>query len=159
MRRKVLAGAAALLTILALRMWMVDSFWVSSDSMSPTLCAGDMLIVRKLNSGTPLAGGDIVVFSNPDNGSDTVKRVVGLPGQRVGIADAQLMVDGRAVDEPYVDLASIDGVYFGPVTVPPGTVFVMGDNRELSIDSRSFGALPREAVHDKLWLRLGGRCG
>jgi signal peptidase I len=117
-----------------------------------------MLIVRKLNSGTPLAGGDIVVFSNPDNGSDTVKRVVGLPGQRVGIADAQLMVDGRAVDEPYVDLASIDGVYFGPVTVPPGTVFVMGDNRELSIDSRSFGALPREAVHDKLWLRLGGRC-
>ena len=68
--------------------------------------------------------------------------MVALAGQSVEIADAVLKVDGRRVKEPYVNSASIDGVYFGPVTVPEGTVFLMGDDREVSVDSRAYGPVP-----------------
>jgi signal peptidase I len=76
----------------------------------------------------------------------------------VAIADAVLLVDGREVPEPYVDAATIDGVYFGPVTVPPGTVFVMGDDREFSVDSRSFGPVPQDRVDGRVTAVLRSAC-
>jgi signal peptidase I len=79
-----------------------------------------------------------------------IKRVVGVAGQRVAIEDAQLVVDRRPVDEPYVDHRTIDGVYFGPVTVPAGTVFVMGDHREVSIDSRAYGPIAISAIKGRM---------
>ena len=89
---------------------------------------------------------------------EQIKRIVAVGGQKVGIADAVLEVDGRAVAEPYVDRATIDGVYFGPVMVPVGSVFVMGDNREFSIDSRTFGPIPTEAIDGRLVTTLWSAC-
>ena len=77
----------------------------------------------------------------------------------VAIKDAELFVDEHRVDEPYVDHASIDGVYFGPVTVPAGSVFVMGDHRETSIDSRSYGPIRAADIDGRLLLRVGPQCG
>ena len=67
--------------------------------------------------------------------------MIGLAGDSVAISDAVLEVNARPVVEPYVDSSHMDGTYFGPVTVPPGTAFVLGDNRGSSIDSRDYGPI------------------
>ena len=91
-----------------------------------------------------------MTFPSPQDGGQTIKRVVAVAGQSVAIHDAELVVDGRTVDEPYVDHASIDGVYTGTVTVPDGMVFVLGDHRETSIDSRVYGPIPTTVVNGRL---------
>lgn len=100
----------------------------------------------------------IVTFPSPQDGTLTIKRVVAVGGQRVAIRDAELVVDERVVGEPYVDHASIDGVFFGPVTVPVGTVFVMGDHRETSVDSRVYGPIRTADIEGRLLLRIGPTC-
>ena len=95
---------------------------------------------------------------SPQDGTPTIKRVVAVGGQRVAIRDAELIVDEQRVDEPYVDHASIDGVYFGPVTVPAGSVFVMGDRRETSIDSRAYGPIRTADIDGRMLLRIGRQC-
>lgn len=153
MRAHGLVAAAVLVTgLVTARFTVCDTMRVSSGSMAPTVCTGDVVVVDHLAPARGLAVGDIVTFPRPGDGAEQIKRVVATGGQTVAIADAVLVVDGRRVDEPYVDLTSIDGVYFGPVTVPKDAVFVMGDDRELSVDSRSFGPIPEEDVDGR---RLG----
>jgi signal peptidase I len=108
--------------------------------MSPTLEVGQRVLIDKATYRfrSPRVG-EIVAFHAPDSEILTVKRVVGVGGDKVAIRDGVLYVDGAAVHEPYVDHSLVDSVYFGPVFVPQGTVFLMGDNRGESIDSRSFG--------------------
>ena len=89
-----------------------------------------------------VTAGHLAVFRSPKDGHTTIKRVIAVGGQQVAILDAILYVDGVRVSEPFVDHSRIDGTYFGPVTVPMGRVFVLGDNRAVSIDSREFGAVP-----------------
>ncbi len=101
---------------------------------------------------------DIVTFTSPEDGAPTIKRVVGTAGQTVVIKDAELYVDGQKVDEPYVDHASIDGVYTPTVTVPDGMVFVMGDHREMSIDSRVYGPIPTSSIDGRLLWKLWSGC-
>ena len=115
---------------------------VTSGSMSPTLTAGDHVLVDKLTGRwqSPEVG-DLVVFRDPQHRELVVKRVVALGGQTVALEDAALVVDGSVRQEPQVDLTRIDSTYFGPVTVPPDAVFVLGDNRSESIDSRTYGAI------------------
>lgn len=120
---------------------------VSSDSMAPTLARGDHVILDKLSPqlGT-LSRGDLITFRSPQDDALILKRVVGLAGDIVELRDAQLYVNDRPVLEPNVDLARIDGTYFGPVLVKPNQVFVMGDNRSDSIDSRVYGGVPVERI-------------
>ena len=133
------------------RVFVAAPMRIDGDSMAPTLRSGDVAVVRKF--GAPRVG-QVVVLTDPQDGSPVVKRVVALGGQTVEIRDAYLYVDGAEVDEPFVDHSRIDGVYFGPVTVPPGSVFVLGDSRNGSIDSRIFGAVPSSAVTGAVLLRL-----
>lgn len=150
-RKRVALFAVAALILVLVRVFVVSPMRVDGDSMAPTLRSGDVAVVRKF--GRPHAG-QVVVLTDPQDGSPVVKRVVALGGQTVEIRDAYLYVDGVEVDEPFVDHSRIDGVYFGPVTVPAGDVFVLGDSRNGSIDSRIFGAVPSEAVSGRVLVRL-----
>jgi signal peptidase I len=142
---------AALVTVVAavvlVRAVVVEAREVASESMEPTLHDGSVVLVDKLG---PRLGGvhreDVVVFVSPQDGRDAIKRVVAVAGQQVAIRDAELYVDGALVREPQVDRSRIDGLWFGPVTVPEHTVFVLGDARSGSVDSRVFGAVPVDSI-------------
>ena len=154
--------AAALLALVGLIWWLrtevVDTVSVTSDSMSPTVCAGDRLVILRAGADTAAGVGDLVTFRDPVEGASTLKRVVAVEGQTVQIADALLYVDGQVVDEPYVDLETIDGTYFGRLTVPEDALFVMGDDREFSIDSRDYGPIPRSSVDGRVLGRVWSDC-
>ena len=143
-RRSRLLTVAAVLAVLvvAVRLLAAEPFEIPSDSMAPTLRPGDHVLVDKLayKGGEP-ARGDLAVFHEPGTGTILLKRVVAVEGQVVGLEDGVLVVDGRRQDEPWSDPDLIDSIYFGPVRVPPGAVFVLGDNRRDSRDSRRFGAV------------------
>ncbi|MFI7579398.1 signal peptidase I [Kocuria kalidii] len=154
------AGTAAALlavaSVVALRLWAVEPLVVVSDSMEPTLPEGGLVLL--LRSGSPegrAVPGSLVVFADPGDGHSTVKRVVAAGGQTVAIEDSVLVVDGTPVDEPFVDHSRIDGTWFGPVAVPPGHVFVLGDNRSPSVDSRDYGSVPASAVEATVLLPPG----
>jgi len=157
-RLTVLGVALAALVVVIVRWQFLDVATVSSDSMAPTVCTGDTVLVARLDHTGTVGVDDIVTFTSPQDGGQTIKRVVAVAGQSVAIHDAELVVDGRTVDEPYVDHASIDGVYFGTVTVPEGTVFVLGDHRETSIDSRAYGPIPTTVINGRLLLDPPWNC-
>ncbi|WP_353951236.1 signal peptidase I [Knoellia sp. S7-12] len=130
------------LLLAAVLLASVESLRVASVSMEPTLTAGDHVLVDRLTARWHSPGvGDLVVFRDPERHDLVVKRVVALEGQTVALEDAVLFVEGEARHEPQVDLSRIDSTYFGPVTVPPNAVFVLGDNRAESIDSRNYGSI------------------
>jgi signal peptidase I len=123
--------------------------------MAPTLVAGDHVLVNKrAYREAPPHRGDLVVFRAPRSGELLLKRVVAVAGDQVGIEDGVLVVDGRRPREPYTDPDAIDSVYFGPVRVPPRAVFVLGDNRADSEDSRDFGAVPADDVLGRVGARI-----
>ncbi|MFP5252759.1 MAG: signal peptidase I [Actinomycetes bacterium] len=134
----LLPWLVAVVLLLVLRAWVVEPLVISGGSMAPTLAAGDHVLVEKLLPKRAWHRGDLLAFTAPD-GTLMVKRAVGLPGDRVGLRDGVLVVNGRRMDEPYVDQEAVDSVYYGPVRVPAGHVLVMGDDRGASIDSRQFG--------------------
>ncbi len=152
------AVALVVAVVVIVRIEFLDTVTVSSDSMSPTLCTGDVLLVARHSDGSSVEDGDIVIFTSPQDGAQTVKRVVGTAGQTVAIKDAELYVDGTRVDEPYVDHASIDGVFTPTYTVPPGAVFLMGDHRETSIDSRVYGPISTDLIDGTLLWKLWSKC-
>jgi signal peptidase I len=120
---------------------------VESISMQPTLYPGDYVIVNKLAyrfKGNPERG-DVIVFRYPPNPEAIpyIKRVIGLPGDQIHIADGKVYVNGQAVVEPYLVVSTNRG---GDWTVPAGQLFVMGDNRNNSSDSRSWGFVPLENI-------------
>jgi signal peptidase I len=115
-----------------------ESVRVPSDSMEPTIRTGDHLLLDRREH--PVTAGDIVVVRH--DGDLLVKRVVATGGQTVGLEDGVLVVDGQPRPEPYADLFGQKGVYDGPHTVPPGQLWLLGDRRLTSVDSRSFGPVP-----------------
>ncbi len=151
-RVRVAAAVAAVLgAVLLVRGLVAEPREVASESMEPTLHAGSVVLVDKL--GPRLRGihrEDLVVFASPQDGRESVKRVVAVAGQHVAIRDAELYVDDVLVAEPQVDHSRIDGLWFGPVTVPDRAVFVLGDARAGSVDSRVYGAVPLGAIHGRV---------
>jgi len=149
--RQLAAAAVVAGAVLLLRATALEPLAVSSASMEPTLGVGTTVLVDKLTPRwSGIDPGDVVVFTSPEDGGPAVKRVVAVAGQTVALRDAVLHVDGVAVDEPQVDLSRIDGTWFGPVTVPAATVFVLGDSRGVSIDSRVYGSVPLDDVRGRV---------
>jgi len=135
--------------LLPVRAWVAEPVHVPTGSMAPTIRPGEHVLVRKLGyDAGSVRRGDVVAFERA--GSLWVKRVVALPGDRVGLEDGRLVVNHRVVHESYADPDRIDSVYFGPVTVPAGRLFVMGDDRRDSRDSRIFGAIPAGSVRGQV---------
>jgi signal peptidase I len=138
---------AALLSLVII-VFVVQAFFIPSGSMEPTLRTGDRILVAKFVYRLwPVRRGDIIVFRYPLNpNKDFVKRVVGLPGDRVEIKDGLVRINGRPLHEVYPtalpggDRACASN--YGPEVVPRGAVFVLGDNRCNSEDSRFFGFVP-----------------
>jgi signal peptidase I len=149
-----IATPIALVVLVAGALFAVQPIRVHADSMRPTLRSGDEIVIDRLSLALRAPHrGEIVVASSPRGGL-VVKRVAALGGDTVGIEDGVLVVNGRQERERYVDYASIDGVYFGPVDVPAGDVFLLGDNRGNSEDSRDFGAVPEDDVVGRLLVRV-----
>jgi signal peptidase I len=136
----VAVGVALIAALVLVRIFVAEPFRIPSESMEPTLRPGDQALVSKLSGHDPERG-QLVALHSPRGGQILIKRVVAVGGDTVGLEDGVLVVNRRKVSEPFVDHKAIDSVYFGPVKVRPGTVFVMGDNRANSEDSRDFGAV------------------
>lgn len=138
-----------------LRTFVVGTFEIPSSSMEDTIQVGDRVFSEKISYyGHDPQPGDIVTFDDPlDPGTTLIKRVIATAGQTVDLQDGAVYVDGEALDEPYTEgkpsepLMTAPGVSVEyPYTVPEGCLWVMGDNRTNSADSRYFGAIPVSSV-------------
>ena len=138
------------------RPFVVEAFWIPSGSMIPTLQINDRVLVNKfIYRFTEPERGDIVVFRSVDDAdTELIKRVVALPGDRVAVRNGRLFVNGERQKEPFTNKNFPDRSFYEGTTVPDGHVFVMGDNRANSQDSRVFGPLPIENVEGEAFLRF-----
>jgi len=128
---------------------------IASQSMEPTLYAGDVVLVdRRTLDLADVRRGDLVTFANPQGGEESLKRVIALSGDTVSMVDAIIHVNGEPVVEPYVDFSDWEGIFMARVEVPAGSVFLLGDNRGNSVDSRDFGAVPADRLDGRVLLRL-----
>lgn len=167
-RENVESLAWAVVMMLVLRVFLLQAFRIPSESMRDTLLVGDFLFVSKVDYGAKIPfthvrlpglrkprTGDVIVFQYPRNPSiDYIKRCIATGGQTVEIRDQKVFVDGKELIEPYArhtdttivpaHLSPRDNL--GPFTVPPGQLFMMGDNRENSEDGRFWGLLPMDLV-------------
>jgi len=136
------------------RPFLVEAFYIPSESMMPTLEVGDRVFVNKfIYRFAEPERGDIVVFESIEGSEqDLIKRVVAVPGDTVAVQNGVLFVNGQPQEEPYVNEAFPDGSFFGPTTVPEDSVFVMGDNRGNSRDSRFFGPVSISNVEGEAFL-------
>ena len=148
---------AAVGTVLLIRAFVIEPFSIPTESMCDTLQVGDSVMAEKitLELGGSVSAGDVIVFENPekDSGKDVLcKRVIARGGQTIDMRDGSLYIDGKKVTEDYAKGESWP-LYLGegkrlsyPYKVPEGKIWVMGDNRENSADSRYFGAVPEDSV-------------
>jgi signal peptidase I len=177
-REYVEAIAIAILLALVIRTLIVQAFTIPSGSMMDTLLVGDYILVNKFLFGpeVPLTDyrlpslrlphrGDIIVFKYPqDEKRDFIKRIVATPGETVQVRGQQVLINGQALDEPYIrrnpSALGHTGApgYCGyayacePLVVPPDSYFVMGDNRDNSQDSRYWGFVKRDKIKGKAFL-------
>lgn len=148
----------ALIAAFLIKTFLLQAFYIPSESMHPTLKIKDRVLVNKL-SRSP-GRGDIIVFERPpaERGGDPtikdlIKRVVGLPGEKVMGKDGKVFINGQPLNEPYLPTGITTGA-FAEVTVPPHAYFLMGDNRPHSKDSRSFGPIEKELIVGKAFIRV-----
>jgi signal peptidase I len=162
----IIVLAAALVVALVVKTWLFQAFYIPSGSMEPTLAIGDRVLVNKISYDLDdVDRGDIIVFERPDTWGtgeidDLIKRVIALPGETVESRDGVVLVNGEALDEPYLP----DGVTTPPFyeqsgcvpscVVPDDQVFVLGDNRGNSDASNHFGPLPFDTVVGRAFVRV-----
>lgn len=155
----VITVALALALYFVIQAFIVQTYRVEGRSMDDSLHDGQHLLIDKL---TPrfddYSRGDVVVLHPPDEPPDStpfIKRVIGVAGEHVELRDGAVLIDGVELDEPYVD--GIPTEPLDDVTawdVGEGEVFVMGDNRDDSLDSRDFGPVRTSEIVGRAWLRF-----
>lgn len=165
------AAAIAVLLALFIRTFVVQAFKIPSGSMEPTLLVGDHILVNKFIYGIKIPfiqktvipikdpeRGDVLVFIYPvDPSKDFIKRAIGLPGEKIEIVGRTIYINGVPYEDPHGYYSPSPAEpqlkeHFGPVTVPKGHIFVMGDNRNHSYDSRFWGFVPIESVKGKAFI-------
>ena len=167
------AAAIAVLLALFIRTFVVQAFKIPSGSMEPTLLVGDHILVNKFIYGVKIPFArttlipiseprreDVIVFIYPeDKSKDFIKRVIGLPGDTIRMQGTKIYINGKLLndDHGFYSRSSQDNnperpYTFGPVTVPQGHYFVMGDNRDQSYDSRFWGFVPSQSIKGKAFL-------
>lgn len=151
---------STIIVFFLLQTFVARTFGVEQTSMESTLEPGQEVIVDRLTPNfSPYKRGDIVVFSAPEltgRSEPLIKRVIATGGSTVEIRDGLVYVDGVALDEPYTYRGEPTEP-IGPISswqVPPGYLFVLGDHRSVSVDSRLFGPVPVSTVVGRAWLRL-----
>jgi signal peptidase I len=143
----------AIIIALLIHVFLAQATRVYGQSMEPNLHSNERLVIEKLSYRFhgPRRG-DVVVLHDPGGSPELlIKRVVGLPGERVTVADGRVFIDGKTLEEPYLDQDTLGGGRSW--IVPPLTVFVMGDNRSASRDSRTFGPVPMEQIIGRALVR------
>ena len=152
----VILAVAFVLVFGFVRPFVLEAFRIPSESMVPTLLVGDRVFVNKfIYRFTEPERGDVVVFESVNGGEeDLIKRVVGVAGDEVEVRNGTLLVNGEAREEPYLNRNLPFNDSYGPSEVPEGHVFVMGDNRANSADSRVFGPLPIENIEGEAFVRF-----
>lgn len=170
---------AALVVAVVIKTFIIQPFYIPSGSMIPTLLIDDRVMVSKISYiiGEPERG-DVIVFENPyapdieesfpeavvrstlealgirtSANDDLIKRIVGLGGETVEVSDNRVLIDGVPLDEPYLQTGVAMGD-FGPRTLAPDELFMMGDNRNESSDGRVFGPIPADDVIGKAVFRI-----
>jgi signal peptidase I len=141
----------AVIIALLINLFLAQATRVYGQSMEPTLNNDQRLVVEKISYRFhgPRRG-DVVVIRMGDGPSELlIKRVVGLPGEEVMVRDGKVYIDGQPLEEPYI--ARFTYGDYGPQYVPPLSIFVLGDNRGFSNDSRAFGMVPIEHIVGRAW--------
>lgn len=167
----------ALVLALLIKTFLVQAFFIPSPSMVPTLEVGDRVLVSKISTLSEPNRGDVIVFLNPNRAAepprnvlggalhwlgqglglsqspdeDFIKRVIGLPGETVKVTADGVLIDGEKLEEPYI---AENGGPTGVWQVPEDHVFVMGDNRANSSDSRVFKAIPIDSIVGRAFVRM-----
>jgi signal peptidase I len=177
----VVVVAGAVLVALVIKTFVVQAFYIPSESMEPTLLKNDRVLVNKVSYRLHgVNRGDVIVFEHSavEGGTeikDLIKRVVGLPGEQIAFEQDHVLIDGQALSEPYLPAGTATKpapreLAFGerqctraePCTVPPASVWVMGDNRTNSQDSRYIGPVAQDVIVGRSFVivwpfnRLGG---
>lgn len=136
------------------RPFIAEAFYIPSESMVPTLEVGDRVLANKfIYRFDKPDRGDIVVFQSVEGGGeDLIKRVVGVPGDTIEVRGGTLYVNGQPQSELHLNEAAPDTMSYGSITVPEESVFVMGDNRANSRDSRFFGPVPEQNLVGEAFL-------
>jgi signal peptidase I len=172
LRETLVVVVVALAAALLLRTFVVQTFYIPSGSMEPTLKVGDRILVDKLSYHLHgVDRGNIVVFRRPADENcggppvaDLVKRVVGLPGETISLSKGRVLIDGKRLNESYLP-SSVQGTTFPgpsgptynlakPYVIPSNHYFVMGDNRADSCDSRYWGPIARSLIVGKVDVRV-----
>jgi signal peptidase I len=163
----IVVFVGAIIVALVIKTFLVQAFYIPSASMNPTLLEGDRVLVNKLSYHFhDVNRGDVVVFekdptdTSPDATKDLIKRVIGLPGENIYYDNGRTYVNGKALDEPYLPPGtnSLQGTIActaeKPCQIPQGMVWVMGDNRTNSQDSRYIGPVSEDKIVGRAFVRV-----
>jgi signal peptidase I len=154
----VLTAAVAFVLVFGfVRPFVVEAYRIPTESMVPTLEVGDRVLANKfIYRFTEPERWDIVVFDSVDEDDDQtlIKRVVGVAGDEIQVQGGVLYVNDEAQEEAYLNDVDQSRSFYGPTVVPEGHIFVMGDNRGNSADSRVFGPLPLENLKGEAFMRF-----
>jgi signal peptidase I len=164
------AIVTAFILALIIRAYVVQAYKIPSGSMIPTLVIGDHILVNKFIYGTniPFTHEEILVFDDPERGDiivfeyprnperDFIKRIIGVGGDKIEIKDKKIFINGEPMDDPWGSFTDPtirqQRDNFGPIVVPEGKYFVMGDNRDNSHDSRFWGFVSRDQIKGEAFI-------